>query len=178
MEKTYLSAETYQEDCFRLARQVYDSGWRPDAVVALWRGGSVPGMVIHETFDFYGIPISHYCVMCSSYTGIGESGCVQFRCAEEIFAQLTPEMKILVVDDIFDTGRTAACLLNRLSGPNTRFAVVYWKPFAAKVSCAPDYFVAKTDNWIVFPHELKGLSHDEVARKSPVIADILLPQSK
>ena len=44
--KTYLDPREYLRDCWRLARKVYDSGWRPDVLLVLWRGGAAPGVEV------------------------------------------------------------------------------------------------------------------------------------
>jgi hypothetical protein len=46
-------------------------------------------------------------------------------------------------------------------------ATVYYKPSKRQVDFAPDYFVHETDKWLVFPHELQGLSEDEIAAHKP-----------
>jgi hypoxanthine phosphoribosyltransferase len=40
IEKTYISANQLLEDSFRLANQVFDSGFRPTHIVGIWRGGA------------------------------------------------------------------------------------------------------------------------------------------
>ena len=47
-DKLYVSANDYLRDCFRLARMVLDSGWLPDDLIVLWRGGAPVGVSIHE----------------------------------------------------------------------------------------------------------------------------------
>ena len=82
---------------------------------------------------------------------------------------------MLIVDDIFDTGNTAQAVLERLAPYklDARFATVYWKPTKNQTNLKPDFFVQQSDNWIVFPHELDGLTPEEVALKHPVIYNLL-----
>lgn len=174
MEKYYISANEYQQACFRLARQIYDSSWVPEILLALWRGGAVPGMIIHEFFDFHGVFVRHYSVKCTSYTGIEENGAVRFDCADEVFTLIRPGMRVLIVDDVFDTGQTAKAVFEKLPAADARFAAVYWKPEASKVSFVPDYYVETRDSWLVFPHELSGLSSAEVAAKGNGLAPLIL----
>ena len=55
-----------------------------------------------------------------------------------------------------------------------RVATVYFKPQNNKTNIQPDYFIHKADKWLVFPHELEGLSLDEIAAgKGKEIAELL-----
>jgi hypothetical protein len=54
-----------------------------------------------------------------------------------------------------------------------RFACVYWKPEKNVTSFTPDFFVKKLDQWIVYPHEIEGLTPEEVTVKDPVLAELL-----
>ena len=54
MEKHYLSADDYLRDSWRLAAAVKASGWQPDILIALWRGGAPVGIALHEYFKVSG----------------------------------------------------------------------------------------------------------------------------
>ena len=106
-EKTYLSADEFLRDTWRLAAAVRRSGWRPDVMVALWRGGAPVGVAVHEYLKCAGWSVRHIPLKCASYTGIGENeGEVVFTLGEEVFGMLRPGERVLVVDDVFDTGKT------------------------------------------------------------------------
>ncbi len=176
MKKHYLNAQDFLRDNWRLARQILDSNWRPDVLLALWRGGAGVGVAIHEFFKAKGVSIRHMPVKCSSYSGIGyNQTAVQFSCADSVFAELKPGTKVLVVDDVFDTGRTAAAVHEKLEamGCEMRMACVYWKPEKNQTPYTPDYHVTTLDKWIVFPHEIEGLTPEEIAEKDPVLAAIM-----
>ncbi len=174
--KTYLSADTFQRDCARLAKKVFnDSSWQPELILALWRGGAQPGVILSEIYTYLGRPTPHTVVKCASYTGIGERNeTVTFHGAEEVFKAIPSGKRVLVVDDVFDTGKTAQAVRNALKHVDLRFATVYWKPKASLVDFAPDYYIHETEAWIVFPHELDGLTPDELQIKDPELATILL----
>ena len=175
--KNYLDPREYLRDTWRLARQIMDSGWRPEVLIALWRGGAAPGAAIHEFYAYHGIKLRHMPVKCSSYTGVeANAGNVVFSCADEVFSLLSPGTKVLVVDDVFDTGKTAAAIKERMAeiGADMRLACVYWKPGKNATTLSPDYFTRKLDNsWIVFPPEMEGLTADEIREKDPVLADLV-----
>ena len=178
-DKHYLSANDFLRDVWRLAASIRKSAWKPDFLVALWRGGTPPGIAIHEFLKVSGWDsIRHLPLKCSSYTGIGENaGEVRFTCAEPVFGMLRKGDRVLVVDDVFDTGKTAAAVKDRLDaiGVDFRMACVYWKPAKNQTTLRPDYFAKDVGNdWIVFPHEIEGLTKDEIRAKDPLLADLLV----
>lgn len=176
MNKQYLSADDFYLDSFRLAKKIIDSGWRPDFIIALWRGGAPVGVCVHELFSFCGFPIRHAVLKCFSYTGIGErDDCVRFENDEAIFAEIPSEAKVLFVDDVFDSGQTAAAVHRRFAGRvgELKFATVYWKPSKNTTNFEPDFHLRKTEEWIVFPHEMAGLNEQEIAAKNPSLHKLL-----
>jgi hypoxanthine phosphoribosyltransferase len=178
IEKTYLSANEFLSDVWRLAARIAESGWKPDMLVALWRGGAPVGVGVHEFLKTIGWDFRHIAVKCSSYRGIGENeGEVSFDGCDEFFARIKSGEKILVVDDVFDTGKTAVAVRERLCalGAEMRMACVYWKSGNNKTGMKPDYFVRECSNdWLVFPHEMEGLSDEELARKDPRLAELIV----
>lgn len=177
--KRYVSANAYLLDSFRLARQILDSGWLPDDLIALWRGGAPVGVAVHEFLACHGVRLRHRVLTCQSYRGIQKRGDrVVFDHADALFASVTPGSRVLVVDDVFDTGHTACAVLERLApcGAEVRLATVYWKPDQNRTTCRPDYHLHETDAWIVFPHELAGLSAAELHEKDPLLDSVLVPE--
>ena len=177
-DKHYLTADSYLHDMWRLAAAVRRSGWQPDILIALWRGGAPVGVAVHEFFKVTGWgAIRHVPLKCASYTGIGENpGVVEFTHGDIVFGMLRKGDKVLVVDDIFDTGKTAAAVKAKIdaAGAEMRMACVYWKPEKNITQLRPDYFVRDVGlDWIVFPHEIEGLSPDEVCAKDPLLADLM-----
>ena len=175
--KRYLSADTFLRDSWRLAAAVKRSGWRPDVLIALWRGGAPVGVALHEYFKAVDWPMQHLPLKCASYTGIGEnSGDVSFTHGDIVFGMLRKGDRVLVVDDVFDTGKTAAAVKARIdaTGAEMRMACVYWKPQKNLTTLKPDYFVKDVGlDWLVFPHEIEGLTKEEIAAKDPVLAALI-----
>ncbi len=175
IKKLFLTADEFQRDCVKLARMIYDdTSWQPDVMIALWRGGAQPGVILSEVYQYFNRPLQHTIIKCASYTGIKEQNAeVRFEGAEEILNSLRPDQKVLIVDDVFDTGRTAAAVHQRLSHINHRFAMVYWKPHASLVEITPDYYVHQCQDWIVFPHEMHGLLEEEIHNKDAELLALL-----
>jgi len=176
-DKRYLSANEFLQDSWRLAADIRRSGWRPDILIALWRGGAPVGIAVHEYLKVAGWPLDHVPLKCASYTGIGENeGEVAFTHAEVVWNELKKGMRVLVVDDVFDTGKTAAAVKARLEqlGVEARFACVYWKPAKNLTDLKPDYFTKDIGlEWLVFPHEIDGLTTAEIAEKDPCLSSLL-----
>lgn len=77
---------------------------------------------------------------------------------------------VLLIDDIFDTGRTLATLLEELSAENVvslRSAVLLWKEDRREVEATPDHYCFKIPNAFVVGY---GLDHDDEYRNLPYIA--------
>ena len=78
--------------------------------------------------------------------------------------------QILIIDDVFDTGNTMMSLGNYLSNigiysDNFKIGCVYYKPINNVTTIIPHYYEQKREEWIVFPHELMGLTEREVEFK-------------
>lgn len=177
MQKSFLSADEFLRDSWRLAAKITSSGWKPDKLIALWRGGAFAGMAVHEFFKVKGWEVKHLPMKCKSYTGIGENaGEVVFTLGSEIFGMIKPGEKVLVIDDVFDTGKTAKAVKTKLEeiGAQPRIATVYFKPSKNLTDITPDYFTKELDDkWIVFPHELEDLSEEELDAKDPILKELV-----
>ena len=176
--RRYVSANAYLRDIWSLAAAVRRSSWRPDLLLALWRGGAPVGVALHEFFRVSGwSEVQHIPLKCASYAGMGVSrGVVAFTHGDIVFGMMRRGDRVLVVDDVFDTGTTAAAVKERLDriGAEMRLACVYWKPEKNVTALKPDYFVRDTGrDWIVFPHEIEGLSPEEIAVKDPFLAGLI-----
>jgi len=159
-------------DSFDLAKRIYDSGYRPDLMLALWRGGAPVGMAVHEFFRYKGLEMRHAVLKAESYTGIEERTDPQVEGIDDFLYMLKKDMKVLVVDDISDTGATLKkiCELIVSRTRNVKIATLYMKENGA---LEPDYFLKKVSGWVVFPHEIAGLSPDEIRKKDEFIYRLL-----
>ncbi|MBT8448897.1 MAG: hypoxanthine phosphoribosyltransferase [Gammaproteobacteria bacterium] len=184
MDKLYVSANELLDDSYRLAHQIHKSGFEPDYVVAVWRGGTPVGIAIQEYLGFVGIETDHCAMRTISYIGIGQrDNHVHVFGLEYLLERLSADDKVLIVDDVFETGNSLVAIMQRLdeklgkSMPqDIRLATVYFKPERNETSITPDYFVHENDEWIVFPHEIDGLTRDEIYQNKPAVLKELLEQ--
>ncbi len=168
--KTYLSADRLLEDSFRLANLVFDSGFRPTHIVGIWRGGAPVGIAVQELLEYRGVRSDHIAIRTASYTGIDrQEPEVRVYGLGHLVDVLDPEDRLLLIDDVFDSGRSIRALLAELrrrcrhNTPNeVKVATVYYKPARNVTDLAPDFFVHQTEDWLIFPHEINGLSEDEI----------------
>lgn len=180
MEKVYISAQQLLEDSFELGLKVFESGFRPDYIVGVWRGGAPVGIAVQELLHVLGVDSDHIAIRTSSYSAIGErSKSVRVHGLTYLIKRLESEDSLLIVDDVHDSGLSIdqtildlkrACKKNT---PEIRVATPYYKPKNNKTDRVPDYFVHESDDWLVFPHELDGLSPEEICENRPELAGIV-----
>lgn len=156
----------------RLASKIVDSSFTPDVLVGILRGGWIVARLLS---DFLGID-SVEAVGIKFYKGVGE------RYERPIITHPPTaninEKKVLIVDDVADSGKTLQITIEllQLYGPKEiRTSSIYIKPSTVII---PDFYVAETDSWIIFPWEYaevlrnvvksRGLAMDEKSLSSIV----------
>ena len=174
-EKIFIKPDDLLLDAFTLARQVYDSGFIPEVLVVLWRGGTPVGIVLHEFLLYKGIETYHTALKAESYTGIEKRIDVRIEHMEALLKVVKPGSNVLIIDDIFDTGCTMKKVKDLLEPKTThiKLATLYYKQGTNLVDLAPDFYARETAEWIVFPHELMDLSPADLVQKDPRIAEIV-----
>jgi uncharacterized protein len=179
MEKTYISAESLLRDSLALGVQIVRSGFKPSFLVGIWRGGAPIGISVQEVLEFNGIECDHIAIRTSSYTGIDQQArTVRVHAVDYLVSQLSFEDQLLLIDDVFDSGRSLEAVLAELRRrcrrnmpEQVRIATVYYKSARNQSSIKPDYFIRETDQWLVFPHEVQGLTREEILANKPVGED-------
>ncbi|WP_370247631.1 phosphoribosyltransferase [Nocardioides sp.] len=129
-----------------LARQVVDSGFEPDLILSIARGGLGLGMGLGYALDVKNLSA----VNVEFYTGVDR------RLPVPIMLPPTPDaidlagLRVLIADDVADTGLTLRHVQEFCADhvAEARTAVVYHKPRSVVV---PDYLWRATDAWIDFP---------------------------
>jgi len=180
MDKLFIQAEDLLRDSFKLAWQVYESGYRPNYIIGVWRGGAPIGIAVQEFLDVLGVPSDHIAIRTSHYKGIDErDNQVQVYGLNYVIKQVESEDSLLIVDDVHDTGISiqkiildlqTACKKNT---PEIKVATPYFKPKKNKTDRKPDFYIHETEKWLVFPHELEGLSMDEIIQFKPELSELV-----
>jgi len=179
-EKQFVGPHQLLHDSFTLAANIYHSGFRPDYLLVIWRGGTPIGIAIHEYFVYKGCEMNHATVKSQSYIGIEDRVEPMVETMDKVLADLSKGAKVLLVDDIFDTGSTIKSISEVLHQKEVdlKVATVFYKEEKNTTDIVPDYYVHVTNDWIVFPHELMDLSMDEVRQKDAYIHSLLEDQSE
>lgn len=142
-----LSWNRVVRDTIKLSKSIIDSGFKPDIVVAIGRGGYVPARILCDYLlirDLTSIKVEHWGIVATET----EKAVIKFRLCTDI-----KDKSVLLVDDITDTGDTLRVSLKYLKdfGPKTiKTAVLIHKTCSVIV---PDYFISKIIkwHWVIFP---------------------------
>ncbi len=146
VDREVLTWESFGTACRELATLVAASSFRPDILVAVARGGLVPGGGLSYAL---GIKLTD-AINVEFYTDVEETLPAPVLLAPHLDIDSIAGRQILVVDDVADSGRTLSLVLDLLQhhGAEARSAVLYAKPRSEVV---PDYVWRQTEKWIVFP---------------------------
>jgi hypoxanthine phosphoribosyltransferase len=147
-----LSWEKFYHYCFCLAKTIIKAEKDFDQIVVISRGGLVIGRILS---DFLSLSISLFTIQ--AYKEIGKQKKPQIT--EKLNAKISGK-KILLVDEIVDTGNTlflALSYLKKFKPLKINTAVLFFKE-RAKVT--PDFFLFKTTAWVIFPYEIKETIND------------------
>ncbi|MPV88913.1 phosphoribosyltransferase [Georgenia ruanii] len=156
-----LGWEEFGEAARELARTVVRSGWMPDVVVAVARGGLVPAGAVAYALDVKAMGTLNV----EFYTGVAETLPEPVVLPPLMDTSDLPGRRVLVVDDVADSGRTLALVMEMIRAHGlpaeadgagdgaglpveARSAVIYAKPRSV---IEPDYVWRHTDRWINFP---------------------------
>lgn len=185
--KRFLDETQLIEDAFRLGVQVYESGFRPNFIVGLWRGGSTIGIYVQECLQTLGNKTDHIALR-TSYRGMDHYSDmiaapethIRVHGTQYLLDNLNADDRLLIVDDVFGTGHSVQAVLDRLNKhlkrnmpADTRIATLYQRPATHQTERRPDYCLHDTDDWLVFPYEMTGLSRAEIDQHKGYLSDIL-----
>ena len=185
-DKIYVTAEDLLQDSYRLAVNIYQSGYRPNFIVGLWRGGSGVGIAVQECLEYLGVQTDHIAIR-TSYSGmesyakmIDSDRPPRVHGLQYLLENLDADDALLIVDDAYGSGKSIQAVIETLANktkrnmPNDlRVAAPWYKPSQRQVERVPDYYLHETDRWIVFPYELTGLTLAEIAKNKPGVAPII-----
>ena len=147
------------------AGKIRCSGFKPDVIVGVARGGWVPARVLS---DFLGID-ALATVRVEFYLGVAETRAAPVL-TQGVSVDVT-EKKVLLVDDLVDTGesvRLAKEHLEKQGAAEVLVATVYRKPSSV---VTPDFYEKETERWVVFPWDAKE-NIKEILEKSRGIVSV------
>ena len=144
--REWLTWETYGEASRWLAERVEGSGYRPDIVLAIARGGLLIGGSLAYSLGVKNV----FVINVEYYTGLDERLEFPIFLPPPLNLMDIRDSKVLVADDVADTGATLRAVLElcRPEVAEIRSAVLYEKPQSVT---HPDYVWRHTDRWIEFP---------------------------
>ena len=185
-QKQFVQEEELLNDAYRLAVKIFESGFRPDFIVGIWRGGSTVGIYVQECLQYLGVETDHIAIR-TSYRGMDDYlkkidavENIRVHGLKYLYENLNRGDKLLIVDDVFGTGKNVSAVINRLEDKlkrnmpqDVRLAMPYYKPSKNKTSRTPDFYLHETDQWLVLPYELTGLSIDEIQTSKAWMVPIL-----
>ena len=133
---------------FRLARLVEESGWRPDVVVAIARGGYVPARLVCDILDVHDL-LSVQVLHWGRAAEITAEAHVKYPVPVKLEGK-----RVLLIDDICDTGASIIVakkhLEERAAPAEIRTGVMQWISAVAKIK--PDYYVEELRDWVWYQY--------------------------
>ena len=190
MKKKYLDEETLILDSFKLGVNIFESGFKPTFIVGLWRGGSSVGIYVQECLQTLGIETNHISLR-TSYRGqpyyhesvASPDAELRVHGTRFLLENLNADDSLLIVDDVFSTGKNIEAVINRLQmrlkrnmPHNVKIATLWQRPSYKAVDFVPDFMLNQTEDWLVFPYEMSGLSLDEIKEHKPFLMPFIKPE--
>ena len=147
MDYLILSWRDVYNHCLQLSERIVNSGFIPDVIVGIARGGWIPARILSDVL--YANTLQN--IRIEYYTDVAAKGK-----EPKITQPLTGSMKgknILLVDEVADTGDTLQHAIEHvtaLGAQGVRSAVLHYKPTSV---VKPDFFMVETTSWTVYPWE-------------------------
>ncbi len=185
MHKTYVEANDLLLDSFRLAARIHESGFKPDFLVGLWRGGSGVGIAVQEGLDYFGVKTDHIAIR-TSYRGqhtysqmVDKAEAIRVHGLRYLHERICEHHSMLIVDDAYSTGSSVNAVISQLAKKarrnlpgDIRIATVWYRP-TDKTIRPPDYYIHETSDWLVLPYELAGLTIEELRENKAELAPVI-----
>ena len=145
-EREVLTYELFGTAVQDLARQVVDSGYEPDLILSIARGGLGLGMGLGYALDVKNLSA----VNVEFYTGVDERLEVPIMLPPTPAAVDLAGLRVLIADDVADTGKTLEIVRDFCAEhvAEARMAVIYEKPWTV---VRADHVWRRTERWIDFP---------------------------
>ncbi len=176
-EKKFISSQELLILSFSLARKIWENGYRPTHLLGVWRGGTPIAIAVEEFFFAAGHRCLHEPIKTSRWRLPGGGFEIKISGLDRLAAKMSRESRVLFIDDIFDTGLTMEALVQQTrklspSSPEIKIATLFYKPAQNRTELAPDYYMEKTTAWLVFPHEISGLTREELRENKADLSNL------
>ncbi|HEX7718953.1 MAG TPA: phosphoribosyltransferase family protein [Woeseiaceae bacterium] len=185
MQRIFVSANDLLLDSFRLAVNIRNSGFKPDFLIGMWRGGSGVGIAVQEGLEYFGINTDHIAIR-TSYKGrdsyaqmVDKADAIRVHGLQYLLENVSAENSLLIVDDVYSTGSSVASVIRRLTEQarrnvphDIRIATVWYRP-TDKTLRVPDFYIHETNEWLVLPYELSGVDIDELRANKLEITPVI-----
>jgi hypothetical protein len=141
-----LTWERFGESTRELSRMIADDGYHPDVILTIARGGMLAAAALAYALSVKNISL----VNVEYYTGVDERLDFPVILPSPLDMVDLAGLKVLVVDDVADTGHTLAAVHQHATTKvrEVRSAVIYEKSHST-IKC--EYVYQRTDAWIDFP---------------------------
>ncbi|MEM4789010.1 MAG: phosphoribosyltransferase [Ignisphaera sp.] len=142
VEVLYVSWKDVIDLCYKLAKDIAESDFEPDVIIAVLRGGVVPALLLSDILgveEFYAIRVKHW--------GIAEEMYIT-PVVEQLPQRKLQGSRVLIVDEVVDTGKTLVKAIEevkKLGASNVKTAVLHLK---SSSNLIPDYYAVKLDKWV------------------------------
>jgi len=143
----YLSWNDVEKYCGFIHSKMLSNQYQPNAIIGLLRGGVIPARIFS---DYFNILLDFFALDVKLYNGVNKTR--DKPVIGPFSLNSIKGRKILLLDDIYDSGRTMEAVLEYLKGEDITTATLLWKETAPK---KPDYYaqIAEKNTWIIFPWE-------------------------
>jgi uncharacterized protein len=151
VEREILTWQAFGEAARKLASDVVESGYRPDVILAIARGGLIPAGAVAYALNLLNVVT----VNVEFYTEMDERLELPIMLPPVLDVTDIAGSTVLVVDDITDTGKTMQLVRDFCADhvADVRCAVIYQK-LRSEVNC--EYVWGRTDKWVEFPWSVQG----------------------
>lgn len=144
--------------CIDLAKKIRIGNYSPDIIVAIARGGWVPARIVSDILENPNVAS----MRTEFYLDVAETSSHP-RISQDVSTSVTGK-RVLVVDDVADTGKSLTLIRERLmkqGAKEVRVATIHYK---LRSITKPEYYVAETDAWIIYPYECFEFMRSRIRR--------------
>ncbi|MDR1992926.1 MAG: phosphoribosyltransferase [Nitrososphaerota archaeon] len=134
---------------YNQAQKIRTTHYQPNIIIGIARGGLIPSRILADLLEIH--PFAT--IQTEFYIDIAKTK--QEPTIKQTLTTPIKDKKILLVDDVIDTGKTHKLIQSHLQtqgATEIKTAVLYHKPQAITT---PDFYEKQTTHWIIFPWDTK-----------------------